>query len=96
MELSDPFEYLVPDTVGEYRLTADPAGYLGFCSTTTAPLAILKAEPVLTEWIGKRAVGTVVAHHGGPAILARTAQVLGVEMLCRLGLRARRPRTYPE
>lgn len=94
VELFDPFEYLVPDTTGEYRLTADPAGYLGFCSTTTAPLAILKAEPALSAWIGDRSVGTVVAHHGGPAILARTAQVLGIDLeelrhssdsLCELG-----------
>ncbi|RAG87240.1 PhlD [Streptacidiphilus pinicola] len=79
VELSDPLELLVPDTAEDYRLTVDePTGHIGFTSTAEAPYAILKAAPHLSPWLGRRPTppAFVVAHHGGPAILERTASVL--------------------
>lgn len=79
VELSDPLELLVPDTAEDYRLTVDePTGHIGFTSTAEAPYAILKAAPHLSPWLERRPTppAFVVAHHGGPAILERTASVL--------------------
>jgi predicted naringenin-chalcone synthase len=79
VELSDPLELLVPETPEDYRLTVDEAtGHIGFTSTAEAPYAILKAAPHLSPWLRRRteAPAFVVAHHGGPAILERTASVL--------------------
>ncbi|WP_370071703.1 PhlD [Streptacidiphilus sp. MAP5-3] len=83
VELRDPFELLVPDTEDDYRMTVDPgAGHLGFTSTAEAPQAILKAEDHLAAWRGRSGAVEptfIVAHHGGPAILERTAQVFGCD-----------------
>ncbi|MFJ8044037.1 PhlD [Kitasatospora sp. NPDC096147] len=80
VELSDPLELLIPGTEEHYRLTADHRnGQIGFTSTAEAPLAILSAAPALDAWRAERSPAPAfhVAHHGGPAILERTAQVLG-------------------
>lgn len=79
MELRNPFELLVPGTADAYRLTADPAtGHIAFTSTADAPHAILAAAPYLTPWMSAHpAPEFFVAHHGGPAILTHTAEVLG-------------------
>jgi predicted naringenin-chalcone synthase len=82
VELSDPLELLVPDTAEDYRLTVDhETGHIGFTSTAEAPYAILKAAPHLSPWLARRpaAPAFVVAHHGGPAILERSADVLGCD-----------------
>jgi predicted naringenin-chalcone synthase len=80
VELSDPLELLVPDTAEDYRLTVDhDTGHIGFTSTAEAPYAILKAAPHLSPWLAKRPAAFFVAHHGGPAILERSAGVLGCD-----------------
>ncbi|MEU9163444.1 PhlD [Streptomyces sp. NPDC048424] len=82
VELHDPLELLVPDTEDNYRLTVDPTtGHLGFTSTAEAPYAILKADPHLGAWREQTIPDPafIVAHHGGPAILERTASVLGCD-----------------
>lgn len=86
--LEDTFEYLVPDTETCYRLTTDPAGHLGFASTSAAPGAISMAEAPLRRWLDStrpgrartpRPVGFMIAHHGGPAVLENTARAFGLE-----------------
>ncbi|MFI5532035.1 3-oxoacyl-[acyl-carrier-protein] synthase III C-terminal domain-containing protein [Kitasatospora sp. NPDC051853] len=82
VELSAPLELLIPDTEDNYRLTADHrSGHIGFTSTSRAPLAVLKAQPQLDAWRAGLPGDPAfhVVHHGGPAILDRTAQVLGCE-----------------
>lgn len=77
--LDDPLQYLISGTRTELRLTADPAGRFGFGSTGAAPQAVTKAAGVLAGWLAGRDPGFVVAHHGGPAILANIEDVLGID-----------------